>query len=296
MIYDNEYIQSSSNTISPYVDEKEWTNSIHPCDGPTTTTATAEKVTESSTTTTPNQKTKRSCTKRKNDGPERRLPVDFEPSQYTVIIGRGKKIAKTTGNCRLRVLATSFLSQYSKATNNKTMKTRIVNKMVDIIKSACTENDCEAAFVRYCNGRWYEVDDSVAREKCGYTLRDLLADQYESSSKRKVAKKRRQKQEYDQQPSPVSFDQSFEQKPLSEIIQEDVLNNCFNPMPMVSFQTQSQNQYHHQQQQVLRLSFDATMLLNQPLIEDSIASRRSSGCVSSVVSLIDDNIDETMYY
>ena len=39
------------------------------------------------------------------------------------------------------------------------------------------------------DGRWYEVDDSVAREKVGYVFRDLLADRYESSSKSKVAKK-----------------------------------------------------------------------------------------------------------
>merc|ERR1719281_327531 len=57
--------------------------------------------------------------------------------------------------------------------------------MVDV------DDDDKTYFVRKSkdDGRWYQVDDSVAREKVGYVFRDLLADRYESSSKSKVAKK-----------------------------------------------------------------------------------------------------------
>jgi hypothetical protein len=298
MIYDNDCVQLSSDKISLYAEKKEWTNSlsIYPCDSPspTITTSIAEGVVkpeiESTTPAEQNQKTKRSCNQRKKDGPERRLPVDFVPSPYTVIIGRGKKISQTSGNARLRVLAASFLLQYSKASNNKTMKTRIVNKMVDIINCACTENDCEAAFVRYRNGGWYEVDGSVAREKCGYTLRDLLADRYESSSKRKVAKQKgrrqrrkqqQQQQQHQQRVVPSSLDQSLEPpKPVSDIRKDTTTfhNDCFNLIPAAvsPHQTASQGQ-----RQIPRLSVDATWLMNQPLMEDS----SSCSCTSSVVSL-----------
>jgi hypothetical protein len=37
-------------------------------------------------------------------------------------------------------------------------------------------------FVKYGkDGRWYEVNDAVAREKVGYTFRDLLSDRESSS-------------------------------------------------------------------------------------------------------------------
>jgi hypothetical protein len=39
------------------------------------------------------------------------------------------------------------------------------------------------------NGQWYAVDDLTAREKVGYVFRDLLSDQYRSSSKSKVARR-----------------------------------------------------------------------------------------------------------
>jgi hypothetical protein len=130
---------------------------------------------------------------KREEGSNQLLPVDFVPSCYTVSIGRGKRIAQTVGNRRLKSLAKMHSTQYAKAMNCKAAKTRIVDKIVAMIKSACADNHCEASFVRYSKGRWYMVDDSVAREKVGYQLRDLLWDKYESSSKNKVAKKQRQK-------------------------------------------------------------------------------------------------------
>merc|ERR1712188_289818 len=63
------------------------------------------------------------------------------------------------------------------------------SEVVDLVKGG--DGDDKTYFVRKSkeNGRWYEVDDGVAREKVGYVFRDLLADRDESSSKSKVAKK-----------------------------------------------------------------------------------------------------------
>jgi hypothetical protein len=140
----------------------------------------------------------------KNDK-ERKLPHDFEPSSYSVIIGRGKKIRETVGNQRLRVIVSSFLPEYSTAKENRATKTRLVDKVMDLIKSACQVSNCNCggkrcrriAFVRQTkNGHWFEVCNNVAREKIGYVFRDLLANNYLSSSKSKTAKNiQRQHQE-----------------------------------------------------------------------------------------------------
>jgi hypothetical protein len=119
------------------------------------------------------------------------LPLEFEPTPYSVIIGRGKSFNDAVGNQRLRVIATSFLSKYTKATT-KNEKTQIVSNIVDMVQVACPRG---AAFIKLVNGRWWQVDTLTAREKVGYVLRDLLSDKYKSSSKAKVAKRRIQREE-----------------------------------------------------------------------------------------------------
>jgi hypothetical protein len=180
--------------------------------------------------------------------------VDFEPSPYTVIIGRGKRISKTVGNQRLRILSKNFLPEYAGSMSSKSAKTRIVNKIVDIIKSACADNCCEAAFVRYCNGRCYEVDDSVAREKVGYQLRDLLGDKYESSSKSKVAKKHRNRLQKQRNDKGEEYDlNSLASSALCASMDENFLD---------SIPVQHPSSPRHEK----RFSFDSLQLLTQPLI------------------------------
>jgi hypothetical protein len=112
------------------------------------------------------------------------LPLDFKPASYTVIVGRGRESKENIGNKRLRVLAANCLPKYSNATDKRT-KTRIVSSLVSMVRDAPG-----GAFVKHGkDGRWYEVNDAVAREKVGYTFRDLLSDRYRSSSKSKVARR-----------------------------------------------------------------------------------------------------------
>ena len=128
--------------------------------------------------------TKKNNTKKKakeKDDEPLLLPIDFEPSSYCVIIGRGKKIRHTVGNQRLRVIASSFLSEYSNAKDNRRMKTELVNKVMSIIQQSVdvggdtannnnNKDSCMCpAFVRHCKQqhRWYAVSAGVAREKIG---------------------------------------------------------------------------------------------------------------------------------
>lgn len=48
----------------------------------------------------------------------------------------------------------------------------------------------EGNFCRFQKGCWYEVGDSIAREKVGAMLRDFLHTQYRSSTKSKIARRR----------------------------------------------------------------------------------------------------------
>ena len=115
------------------------------------------------------------------------LPFNFQPSPHTVIVGRGKEPKQNLGNHNLRILAMSFLDAYR--SGNKKCKTKIVSDIIKIVRNSCF--NMPGAFVKHCRntGEWYDLDDSIAREKVSYQFRDLLADQYKSSSKSKVAKR-----------------------------------------------------------------------------------------------------------
>ncbi|KAG7357039.1 hypothetical protein IV203_001727 [Nitzschia inconspicua] len=223
--------------------------------------------------------------KKRGNGPGEILPEDFVPSSYTVIVGRGKRIAHSVGNQRLRILANIFLPEYARAANCKAAKTRIVNKIVDTIKCACVDSRCEGAFVRHFKGRYYVVDDSVAREKVGYQLRDLLGDRYESSSRSKVAKKHRLKLQkrrkllgddvYDYGDEVVSYSSSS----TGQSSHPRVISSYEYPLPVVgpnssvntllessSTSQQSRAAVPSRPRHLKNMSFDAMQLLKEPLI------------------------------
>jgi len=107
------------------------------------------------------------------------LPEDFIPGPYTVIIDRRKGARQAPGNQRLRRIAMSFLREYAN-TSDKPGKSRIVTTIWQMLEDICSDG---CAFVRPGpNNRWYTVRDSVATEKVGYTLRELLGERYRSSS------------------------------------------------------------------------------------------------------------------
>jgi hypothetical protein len=127
---------------------------------------------------------------KKNNWKRLRLHDNFRPAKYSVICGHGKGYSKSTGIGHLKSLIHSYLKAYSEA-RNKIDKSIIVS---DIMQAVRQEAAPEAAFVKCENNVWWEVDDSVAREKIGYMLRDRLHAQYRSSNKAKVARKKARKE------------------------------------------------------------------------------------------------------
>jgi hypothetical protein len=118
---------------------------------------------------------------------ERELPPSFKPGPNSVIIGRKKNCYTSVGNLRLRDICLMRLPAYSKCTKKKD-KSEIVTDVVKLIRDSCPAG---VAFVkRDSAGRWSEVKDVVARERVASIFRDFLHDQYRSSSKSKVAKRR----------------------------------------------------------------------------------------------------------
>jgi hypothetical protein len=127
---------------------------------------------------------------KKNNGKILRLPDNFTPAKYSVICGRGKGYSKSTGVVHLKSLINRYLDTYSEA-RTKIEKSVIVS---DIMTAMRQEAAPEAAFVKCENNVWWEVDDSIAREKIGYMLRDRLHAQYRSSNKAKFARKKARKE------------------------------------------------------------------------------------------------------
>jgi hypothetical protein len=107
---------------------------------------------------------------------------------YTVIIGKGRLPAQAIGNRRLRVLVQNQVEGYSNA-KFKRDKTSIISNILDAVQEQCPEG----AFVQFDGRSWWEISDSKAREKIAATFRDCLHDQYKSSTKSKVAKRRARK-------------------------------------------------------------------------------------------------------
>jgi hypothetical protein len=119
------------------------------------------------------------------------LEGNFQPCLYSVICGRGHDIFKYVGNCRFRILTSSFLQSYSRAggiksaNSAKSAKSAIVSDIVATIRHA------GGNFCKYEKGAWFEVGDHCAREKVSTLLREMLHD-------RKSIKK--QNQQCDQRP------------------------------------------------------------------------------------------------
>ena len=112
-------------------------------------------------------------------------PENLQPSERSVIMGKGANIRHHSGNQYLRLLAAQVLQSYTDCSRQE--KTEIVDRLLETTKAACPVG----AFVKQVGvNRWVEVSDKVAREKIGYMLRDLAHDRYRSSTKSKSATRR----------------------------------------------------------------------------------------------------------
>jgi hypothetical protein len=112
------------------------------------------------------------------------LGSDFQPSRYSVICGRGGKASYDhPGNYLLRMLASTFVADYSPA-GRKLAKSAIVANIVAVIRQQ------GGHFCKFEKGAWFEVGDYYAREKVSASFRDSLHTDYRSSANAKIARRR----------------------------------------------------------------------------------------------------------
>jgi len=90
-----------------------------------------------------------------------------------------------------------FIGKYSQL-KKKEEKTAVVSEILRMVKDACPDD--RYAFVKYQDGRWWEVENLIAREKIGSVLRDCLHSKYRSSTKSKLERRRAKKLEERQTP------------------------------------------------------------------------------------------------
>jgi hypothetical protein len=108
------------------------------------------------------------------------LRIEFQPSDYSVVCGRGKGSFNHVGNRRFRILASMFTERYTQA-DSKVAKSAIVSDIIDVIRRA------GGNFCKNKRGAWFEVGDHQAREKVSALMRDLVAAQCQSSAKTKTS-------------------------------------------------------------------------------------------------------------
>ena len=115
------------------------------------------------------------------------MPLNFVPSSYDILCGKGRNCIQNVGNQRLRVQIDMNIQRYKKA-RNKYEKTLIVSEIVEAARSYHPTR--KGHFVRQESGRWVEIGDKAAREKIGHTIRVSICPR---RTKRSSARKDRPK-------------------------------------------------------------------------------------------------------
>lgn len=90
------------------------------------------------------------------------LPPDFQPSGYTVLVGRTRECQEHIGNKRLRAIVSNHLHHYNSAPD-KLEKTAIVTEVYNAVRAATPIGH----FVKLEKGRYFEVGERTARERIG---------------------------------------------------------------------------------------------------------------------------------
>jgi hypothetical protein len=114
------------------------------------------------------------------------LPKEFEPGFNDVLIGRGKRFYKHSGNKIFRILVASRLGEYSVATSKMEKSKILVSAVSEIQKKSP-----HGGFIKKDpeTGLWFQIGEFLAREKTSQAFRDALHDSYKSSNSSR--KKRR---------------------------------------------------------------------------------------------------------
>lgn len=119
------------------------------------------------------------------------LPESFEPSDCDFVIGRGKQIKQLPGNQRLRDAIHSIADDYT--SGDKARKSFLLSQLVRQVYITSPS----AGFVKKdpASGRWYAVEEALARTSAAQSVRDCLHGHYKSSSQFKQKRRRQAKKE-----------------------------------------------------------------------------------------------------
>eukprot|EP00565_Helicotheca_tamesis_P000665 CAMPEP_0185731228 /NCGR_PEP_ID=MMETSP1171-20130828/12292_1 /TAXON_ID=374046 /ORGANISM="Helicotheca tamensis, Strain CCMP826" /LENGTH=173 /DNA_ID=CAMNT_0028400451 /DNA_START=89 /DNA_END=610 /DNA_ORIENTATION=+ len=103
------------------------------------------------------------------------LPADYEPAEFDVVFGRGRRCFEHSGNRRLHEIIETHLDEYTTA-SRKSKKTSIANFIVKRVYE-------KGIFVKQHpeTGKWFEVGWSKAKEKVGHAIRETVANQHRES-------------------------------------------------------------------------------------------------------------------
>lgn len=123
---------------------------------------------------------------------KRKLSQHYQPSETTVILGKGNGPKVAPGNIRLKGIILDHVDEYSKGERREK-----IGIITEIIKDVRRVNTI-AGFVKYEDsngGSWWEVTERDARVKVTAMFRDCLHENYRSSSSNKVRRRQEKRQQ-----------------------------------------------------------------------------------------------------
>jgi len=152
-------------------------------------------------------------------------------SSKDVLCMRGK-VAFEHNNF-FREMVGDHIEKYNNA-GTKIQKSLVVSAIVDAIRDG---SPAGGGFVRCIGGVYYELGDSVAREKVGGTFRDMLAHKYRSSAKAKGRRRLENKEarKAEEVVSGATFADSFFASPVPtkrrRVDPDPIPPSCFEVVP-----------------------------------------------------------------
>lgn len=107
------------------------------------------------------------------------LSSDFAPGEYDVVCGRGKGSYNRPGNMHFRAIVRDHIDEYL-AARSKIDKSLVLNKIIEEVRE---QDEGRARFVKQDKaGKWIEIGNEVAREKCGHAIREAIAARNDQAS------------------------------------------------------------------------------------------------------------------
>lgn len=91
--------------------------------------------------------------------------LNDEICEYDIICGRSRLSWSNTGNRRFRGTIALYVNEYSKNTE-RYERSRVIQEIINLIR------DSGGRFLKFKNGSWTELDESLVRHKVGHALRD----------------------------------------------------------------------------------------------------------------------------